>query len=151
MTTALQTFQVEGKEFVILEKRQYDRIVGKIRGRSAAVKGDVPLPTMPGKLPSCNYPAIEALRADLARDLIKRRWAAHLTQAELARRAGIRHETLNRLERTKVTPDPATVRKIVGALEKAERKMALRSIPMGGSCPDTVGREISPPGSMSNE
>ena len=84
------------------------------------VKGDVELPALPGKLPSGNYPAVEALRADLARDLIKRRWAAHLTQAELARRAGIRHETLNRLERAKVTPDLATVKKIVRALEKAE-------------------------------
>ena len=25
------------------------------------------------------------------------------------------------------------------------------SIPMGGSCPDTIGREILPPGSMNNE
>ena len=28
---------------------------------------------------------------------------------------------------------------------------APRSIPMGGNCPDTIGREISPSGSMSNE
>lgn len=124
MTTALQTFRLEGKEFVILEKRQYDRLTGNIPGHTTTVQGDVTLPSLPAKLPSGNYPAVEALRADLARDLIKRRWAAQLTQAELARLAGIRHETLNRLERAKVTPDPATVKKIVRALEKTERAAA---------------------------
>ena len=124
MTTALQTFRLEGREFVILEKRQYDRLTGNIPGHTATVQGDVTLPALPDKLPGGNYPAVEALRADLARDLIKRRWAAQLTQAELARRAGIRHETLNRLEKAKVTPDPATVRKIVRALEKTQRAVA---------------------------
>ena len=124
MTTALQTFRLEGREFVILEKRQYDRLTGNIPRRTATVQGDVTLPALPDKLPGGNYPAVEALRADLARDLIKRRWAAQLTQAELARRAGIRHETLNRLEKAKVTPDPATVRKIVRALEKTQRAAA---------------------------
>jgi len=126
MTTALQTFRLEGKEFVILEKRQYDRLTGNIPGHTTTVRGDVTLPSLPAKLASGNYPAVEALRADLARDLIKRRWAAQLTQAELARLAGIRHETLNRLERAKVTPDPATVKKIVRALEKTERTAAAR-------------------------
>jgi len=62
------------------------------------------------------------LRVGLARKLIKRRWAVGLSQAELARRAGIRPETLNRIERAKVTADTATVSKIVRVLEKAERE-----------------------------
>jgi predicted transcriptional regulator len=57
----------------------------------------------------------------LARKLIKRRWAVGLSQAELARRSGIRPETLNRIEKAKVTADTATVTKISRALDKAER------------------------------
>lgn len=46
--------------------------------------------------------------------------AAGLTQKELARRAGIRPETLNRIEKGKVTPVVTTIEKIVGALQRAE-------------------------------
>jgi DNA-binding XRE family transcriptional regulator len=56
----------------------------------------------------------------LAAKLIRRRQAAGLSQAELARRAGIRPETLNRIERGRTTPDFATVRKLVLAMNAAE-------------------------------
>ena len=69
--------------------------------------GDIDLPALPAKLPSGNLPAVKALRAGLARKLIRRRWAAGLSQAEVARRAGIRAETLNRIEKAKVTADTA--------------------------------------------
>lgn len=45
-----------------------------------------------------------------------------MSQAEVARRAGIRAETLNRIEKAKVTADTSTVAKIDRVLEKAERK-----------------------------
>ncbi len=56
----------------------------------------------------------------LAARLIARRKQAELSQAELARRAGVRVETLNRIERGKTTPDFSTVRKLVNAINKAE-------------------------------
>ena len=62
--------------------------------------------------------------ASLANKLIRRRRAAGLSQAELARRAGIRPETLNRIERGRTTPDFATVRKLVLAMNAAEREQA---------------------------
>ncbi|HEX4054446.1 MAG TPA: helix-turn-helix domain-containing protein [Tepidisphaeraceae bacterium] len=83
-----------------------------------------PLPPLPGKLPDGNYPAVEAGRAILARKLVKRRWAVGLTQAEVARRAGIRKETLCRIEKAKVTADTPTVTKIVRVLEASERRQA---------------------------
>ena len=61
-------------------------------------------------------------RASLAERLVRRRRAAGLSQAELARRAGIRPETLNRIERGRTTPDFATVRKLVVAIDTAERE-----------------------------
>ena len=45
----------------------------------------------------------------LARKIIKARRMAGLSQAELARRAAIRPETLNRIEKGKTTPDTATI------------------------------------------
>ena len=62
-------------------------------------------------------------RASLAERLIKRRRVAGLSQAELARRAGIRPETLNRIERGRTTPDFSTVRKLVVAMNEAEEKL----------------------------
>lgn len=59
----------------------------------------------------------------LARRLIARRKGMGLTQADLARRAGIRVETLNRVERAKTTPDFATLRKLVVAMKQAERAL----------------------------
>jgi DNA-binding XRE family transcriptional regulator len=113
------TIQLGGKRFVIVPEAEYDRL----RER-AAVVGDVDLPELPARLPNGNYPAIDALRVGLARKLIKRRWDARLSQAEVARRAGIRGETLNRIEKAKVTADTATITKIVRVLEKAERQAA---------------------------
>ena len=53
---------------------------------------------------------------------MRRRQAAGLSQAELARRASVRPETLNRIERGRTTPDFATVRKLVVAMDAAERE-----------------------------
>jgi len=61
-------------------------------------------------------------REQLARHLIARRKNAGLSQAELARRAGIRIETLNRIERGRTTPDFATLRKLVAAVKAAQEQ-----------------------------
>lgn len=68
-------------------------------------------------------PGLELDRASLAEKLVRRRRAAGLSQAELARRAGIRPETLNRIERGHNTPDFATVRKLVLAMNAAESQL----------------------------
>ncbi len=124
MSTTLQTLHLAGKDFVIPERREYERLARRHsdpRSGEPGVVGDVPLPAMPDKLPNGNYPALERLRAGLARKLITRRWAAQLSQAELAKRAGIRAETLNRIEKGKVTPSVATIDKLDKALTQAER------------------------------
>jgi transcriptional regulator with XRE-family HTH domain len=64
----------------------------------------------------------------LAEKLTRRRLAARLSQAELARRAGVRPETLNRIERGHTTPDFATIRKLVVAIDAAEQEFAKESI-----------------------
>jgi predicted transcriptional regulator len=68
-----------------------------------------------------NYPAREAAAVIQAQDILRARRRLGLTQVELARRAGIRVETLNRLEHAKHQPSVATIGKIDRALREAEK------------------------------
>jgi transcriptional regulator with XRE-family HTH domain len=70
-----------------------------------------------------NVPAIAYARASLARKLITARTRAGWSQAELARRSGVRPETINRIERGKNTPDERTFAKLAKALTKVGVKM----------------------------
>lgn len=54
----------------------------------------------------------------LADRLIQRRREAGLTQKDLAHRAGIRVETLNRIEKGRTTPDFKSIRKLVIAINE---------------------------------
>jgi DNA-binding XRE family transcriptional regulator len=105
-----QVLTIEGKQFVLLEKKEFERLQAL----------DDLGPELPERDAKGNYPAAEALQVSLARNLIRRRRAAGLSQAELARRAGIRPETLNRLEQGKHAPSIATVEKIERALAETE-------------------------------
>jgi ribosome-binding protein aMBF1 (putative translation factor) len=77
------------------------------------------LPPLPKALPGGNFPARQYLRASIARDIIKGRRRAGLSQAELARRAGIQPAVLNRIERARVDAETATVDKLLAALATA--------------------------------
>jgi DNA-binding XRE family transcriptional regulator len=98
---------------VLLSEAEYDRL---------RIKADEWEPLLPAPLPDGNYPALEALRVSLARKILRHRRRLGLAQTELARRAGIRPETLNLIEQGKRSPSARTVRKIERALEQAEAK-----------------------------
>lgn len=89
-------------------------------------------------------PAFDIDRASLAEKLRRRRRAAGLSQVELARRAGVRAETLNRIERGHTEPDFTTIRKLVLAMNAAERDSAERRIPVE-PLRDPNSSEISQP------
>ena len=105
----LQTLTLAGHRFVVLPEAEYKRLAEK------TTEPMLPTPDADG----C-YPAVETMRAMLARKIIRRRRALGLSQVELARRAAIRPETLNRLEQGKHSPSIATVDKLDRALGKAE-------------------------------
>ncbi|MDP3938153.1 MAG: helix-turn-helix transcriptional regulator [Deltaproteobacteria bacterium] len=60
----------------------------------------------------------------IAKGLRQQRCAAGLTQAEVARRAGMRPETLSRLEHGRGNPTVRTISRIVRAIRGARRRAA---------------------------
>ncbi len=104
-----QTLTRGGKRYVLVEESEYQRLT-----KSG-------LPPLPRADAHGNRPALAFARASIARGIIRDRQAAGLNQLELARRAGIRPETLNRIERARTTPDVATLTKIDAALKKARK------------------------------
>jgi DNA-binding XRE family transcriptional regulator len=111
-----QTLLLEGRRYVILPAEEFDQLL-KAAGRTDE------LPPYPDILPSGNRPAIETVRTILARKIITARTAAGLSQADLARLSRIRVETLNRIERAKVSPDASTMNKIEKALAKKGQRV----------------------------
>jgi len=102
---------LEGTRYVVLPEREYQRL------QMAAGEAE---PQLPPADAEGNRPAAESLRVLLAQKLLRRRRAAGLSQVELARRAGVRAETINRIEKGKHSPSVETVERITQALEAAE-------------------------------
>lgn len=104
---------VNGRRLVIMSERAYERLLQK---------ADLWEPLLPEPDRLGNFPAREYMLASLARKIIRHRRRIGLTQVELARRAAIRAETLNRIEQGKHSPSVATVEKIDRALKEAEKE-----------------------------
>ena len=107
MATNFQTVTLAGQRFVIVPEAAFRQMAGDTK--------ELPLPPRDAQ---GNYPAAEALQVSIARSIVRGRRKAGLTQVELARRAGIRTETLNRIEKGKHAPSVSTIEKIERALAK---------------------------------
>jgi DNA-binding XRE family transcriptional regulator len=108
---ATQNIELDGKPYVLLPRDEYDRLT------TLAKAAD--LPPLPEPNANGNYPAVDYARASLARKIIRDRVAAGLSQRQLALRAGVRVETLCRIETGKHTPSVATIDKLDLVLRKA--------------------------------
>jgi len=80
---------------------------------------DPELPPLPVADERGQYPAVETARVIIARQIIRARKAAGWTQVDLASRAGVRQETISRIETGKHSPGLKTMEKIDRALRKA--------------------------------
>ncbi len=101
--------KLEGRDYVILPRAEFDRLTGLSKAAE--------LPAVPKTDADGNYPAVEYARVSLARNIIRGRAEAGLTQRELAKLAGIRHETLCRIEGGQHTPSVSSVVRIENALK----------------------------------
>jgi DNA-binding XRE family transcriptional regulator len=99
-----------GKRFVLVPVEEYERLT------------DQALPPLPPADKDGNCNAIEFARATIARTLIRDRRAAGLSQQQLAKQAGVRQETISRIESGKHT---ATVQ-VIDKLDRAIRSAAGR-------------------------
>jgi DNA-binding XRE family transcriptional regulator len=116
MSTDLQRLVICGERFVVLQESEYETLC-----REAGRFEDVPeddLPALPKPDRRGRVPAVEYSRISLARDLIRQRKAAGLSQQELGDRAGVRQETISRIESGKHSVTVKTYDKIFAALEK---------------------------------
>ncbi len=109
-----QAFKLGGIEYVIVPKNEYDHLTACVK---SAEMPSFPMPNDRGYLP-----AVEFTQVSIAREIIRDRTALGLSQDELASLAGIRVDTLSRIESGKVTPSVASIDKIDSALKAAQTK-----------------------------
>ena len=100
--TAYQRVRLEGNWYVIIKEDEFRALTQT-------------------RKPKRKIDALDTMNISdqrLADRLLQRRQDAELTQKDLARLAGIRVETLNRIEKGRTTPDFKTIRKLVKAINE---------------------------------
>jgi DNA-binding XRE family transcriptional regulator len=113
------TINIEGRQYVLIPQDQYHRLI--------EASAD-PLPEFPSPDARGYRPALEFIDVSIARDIIRDRRAAGLTQQQLAHAAGIRQETLSRIESGKNSPTIRTLQKIERALKLCRSRNQRRSM-----------------------
>ena len=119
---AQQIVKRGSKLFVMVEVAEWRRLE-RLARKAEAWADTVVLPEFPPADEHGNRPAVEYARVSIARKIIAGRTAAGLTQTELARRAGVRQETICRLESGKQSPTVRTVDKIDRVLQAALKRI----------------------------
>lgn len=100
--TAYQRVRIDGNWYVIIKEDEFQALT-----QTRKPKGEIDA-----------LDAINVSDQRLADRLLQRRQDAELTQKDLAKRAGVRVETLNRIEKGRTTPDFKTIRKLVNAINE---------------------------------
>ena len=120
----MQTITLDKKSYVVIPREEYERL-----SRLAH------LPALPEPDEHGRYPALEYARVSLSRKIILARLAAGLSQRELARRAGIRFETVCRIETGRNSPKIETIEQIDRVLSDAEKPRKAKGSKKNGNAP----------------
>lgn len=116
----LQRIEVAGRRFVLVDEAEFERLCARASETVPLDVGDLPPLPKPDK--NGRYPALEYARVSLARDVIRDRRAAGLTQQQLAKIAGTRQETISRIESGSYTASHKLIDRLDRALEAALKK-----------------------------
>lgn len=118
MTTDIprpQYLTFAGKRVVVLDEEEYDRL---------SRRADVWEPVLPASDANGNFPAVATANVLTALAVLRSRRRLGLSQAELARLAGIRLATLDRIERA----DPADRMPTVRAIDKIDAALKAAAV-----------------------
>ena len=107
----LRSVTMDGRDYVMIPRTEWESIAKRIGDDAPPLRA--PPPAADGSY------GIEHVRISLANKVTSQRKAAGLTQAELARRAKVRPETICRLEAGKHMPSARTFDRIDRALQRA--------------------------------
>lgn len=112
---AAQRIEVAGINFVLIPESDYQRLCAQAGEEPTSRESE--LPSLPAADSAGRFPAVEYARVSLARDIIRDRRAAGLTQKELADLADTRQETISRIESGKYTASVKLIDKIDRVLQ----------------------------------
>ena len=101
------TLSIAGVEYVVVPRSEY-----------------AAMPQLPPKDHRGERPAKATIQAIIARSLIRRRTDAGLEQKQLAALAGVRAETISRIESGRYRPQRATMERLDRALAQTASKKA---------------------------
>ena len=107
MAPKTQTLKIAGTRYVVIKEAEYRKLLHNSGSTRTAPDGR--------KVETVN--ALEFAARSIAKKISALRVKAGLTQLALARKAGVRPETISRIERGKANPTAETLRKIVDVLE----------------------------------
>jgi DNA-binding XRE family transcriptional regulator len=117
---SVRTVTLDGREYVLIPRKQWEAMSHQSEGmRGTRSQNAVKLPPLVKGMYT-----IQHVRISLANKIAAQRKGARLTQAQLARLAGVRVETISRLENGLHTPGIRTFAKIEQALKKATKRSA---------------------------
>ena len=116
-----QIVTAKGQRFVMVPVAEWRR-VERLTAKAVTSKTAPKFPAIPQAEQDGTLPALAYIQVSIARDVLRERTALGLTQEQLAKLAGVREETLSRLESGKHSPTVRTVEKIERALQKAAKK-----------------------------
>jgi ribosome-binding protein aMBF1 (putative translation factor) len=109
----MTTLTIDGRKYIAIPMDRWATIPRKVRNLINHENREQ------FRTPNGDYKAIPALRASIARDIIRARKALGWSQRKLAGEAHIRQATLVSVESGRKTPNVRTVEKIEAALQRA--------------------------------
>jgi DNA-binding XRE family transcriptional regulator len=121
---ASQRIEVAGQFFVLIEETEYEKLCARAGEIVPPAAGEVP--PLPKVDKSGRFPALEYARVSLARDIVRDRRAAGLTQQELADLAKTRQETISRIESGKYSASVKLIDRIDTVLQAALKARSRR-------------------------